>query len=517
MSSARVLYQMARADFLERVRRYSFLVTLGFAVWLGYCAFSGGIVLKLGDYRGIFNSAWVGGMMTVVTTTFLSLVGFYVVRNAVERDRQTRVGKVLASTPMTRVLYTFAKTCSNFAVLASMVVVLVVAAVAMQEIRGDTSLEMGKLLAPFLVVALPSMAVVAALAVLWEVTPFLRSGAGNVLYFFVWSALLTVSVKSGIGDFAGLSIFMHSAGDALKLVYPAYRDSFTLTLGSNAPARQTFVWNGFDWTMTIVAARIAWVLVACGVTMLAAAIFDRFDAHGSGGRQTGTTEAGQQDTPIAVLSQVLPQIHLSPLSSRGSGFSFARLVLSELGLLLKGQRWWWYAVAAALAIASAVVPNPHVRAGLVSVDLIWPVLLWSQLGAREASFNTSAMVFSCPHPLAVQFPATWLSGAILSVLIGAAFALRVLAGGDVRSFAACVAGMLFIPSLALALGAWTGHSKAFEAFYTVWWYAGPANHMPGLDFFGTTPASCSPILYAVLAAALLVIAVMGRRAKLAYA
>jgi hypothetical protein len=485
-------------------------------MWLGYCAFSGGIVLKLGDYRGIFNSAWVGGMMTIVTTTFLSLVGFYVVRNAVERDRQTRVGKVLASTPMTRVSYACAKTCSNFAVLASMVVVLVVAAVAMQLTRGDTALETAKLLAPFLLVALPSMTVVAALAVLWEVTPFLRSGAGNVLYFFVWSALLTVSVKSGIGDFAGLSIFMHSAGDTLKLVYPAYRDSFTLTLGSNAPARQTFVWNGVHWTMAIIAARIAWVLVAGGITLLAAAVFDRFDANRTGRRKGETTESGQEDAPIAVLSQ-FPQVRPRPLSYRGARFNFLRLVIAEFGLLLKGQRWWWYAVAAALAITSAVVPNPQVRAGLVAAALIWPVLLWSQLGAREASFNTSAMVFSCPHPLAAQFPATWLSGAILSVLIGAAFALRVLVGGDVRGFAACVAGMLFIPSLALALGAWTGHSKAFEAFYTVWWYAGPANHLPGLDFFGTTPGSCSPILYVGLTAALLTIAVVGRRVRLAYA
>ena len=34
MNSLHILYQMARADFLERVRRYSFLVTLAFAVYL---------------------------------------------------------------------------------------------------------------------------------------------------------------------------------------------------------------------------------------------------------------------------------------------------------------------------------------------------------------------------------------------------------------------------------------------------------------------------------------------------
>jgi hypothetical protein len=36
MNAGRVIYHLARADFLERVRRYSFLVMLGLVVLLGY-------------------------------------------------------------------------------------------------------------------------------------------------------------------------------------------------------------------------------------------------------------------------------------------------------------------------------------------------------------------------------------------------------------------------------------------------------------------------------------------------
>src|ERR1035441_1032955 len=129
MNSLHVLYQMVRADFLERVRRYSFLVTLAFAVYLGYLAYSGQMVMRLGDYRGVYNTAWLSALMTLVTTTFLSLVGFYVVRNSVDRDQQTRVGRILAAAPMTRFLYTAAKVVSNFAVLSAMVLVLMGAAI----------------------------------------------------------------------------------------------------------------------------------------------------------------------------------------------------------------------------------------------------------------------------------------------------------------------------------------------------------------------------------------------------
>jgi len=38
---------MVRADFLERVRRYSFLLTLGFSVYLAYAVYAGQVSLQL--------------------------------------------------------------------------------------------------------------------------------------------------------------------------------------------------------------------------------------------------------------------------------------------------------------------------------------------------------------------------------------------------------------------------------------------------------------------------------------
>jgi len=66
MMRGRVLYHLARADFLERVRRYSFLLTLAFAAGLAFLTYSGTISLELGEYRGVYNSAWVGSMLTLV-------------------------------------------------------------------------------------------------------------------------------------------------------------------------------------------------------------------------------------------------------------------------------------------------------------------------------------------------------------------------------------------------------------------------------------------------------------------
>ncbi len=147
----------------------SFLVTLAFTVYVGYETFAGGIVINLDKYRGVYNSAWVGALMAAVTSCFLSLVGFYIVKGSIERDEQTRVGRILAATPMTKVFYTVAKALGNFAVLSSMVAVMAVAAVLMQLLRGeDRVVHVSALLGPMVLIALPAMAFVAALAVLFE-------------------------------------------------------------------------------------------------------------------------------------------------------------------------------------------------------------------------------------------------------------------------------------------------------------------------------------------------------------
>ena len=131
--SVRPLYHLAKADFLERVRRYSFWVVLAGTVFFGYELVVGNLVMHLGQYRGLYNSAWVGMLVAAWAAFFLPLLGFYVVKNAIDRDRQTRVGEILAATPMSKAAYLFGKFLSNLALLGVIVLVLVVSALVMQS------------------------------------------------------------------------------------------------------------------------------------------------------------------------------------------------------------------------------------------------------------------------------------------------------------------------------------------------------------------------------------------------
>src|SRR5262245_48103672 len=94
--------ELALGDFRERTRRFGFLVTLAFSLYAGYAFLppnhSYYVTLRLGTHRGIYNSAWVGAAIALLTATFLGLVGFYLIKNAIEMDRTTGVGPILAAT-----------------------------------------------------------------------------------------------------------------------------------------------------------------------------------------------------------------------------------------------------------------------------------------------------------------------------------------------------------------------------------------------------------------------------------
>jgi hypothetical protein len=61
----------------------------------------------------------------------------------------------------------------------------------------------------------------------------------------------------------------------------------------------------------------------------------------------------------------------------------SRLLVAELKLLLRGRRWWWYAIAGGFVIAGLVKKPQVVRGYMLPFAWIWPIAVWSGLGCRE--------------------------------------------------------------------------------------------------------------------------------------
>jgi hypothetical protein len=115
------------------------------------------------------------------------------------------------------------------------------------------------------------------------------------------------------------------------------------------------------------------------------------------------------------------------------------------------------------------------------------------------------MVFSSTRPVLRQLPAAWLAGVLATALIGIGSAVFFLEHGDLLALAGWAVAIVFVPTLALALGVISSGSRVFEVVYVIWWYLGPLQKTPGLDF-----TAGAPQVYLLAAAGLLLLSAFWR-------
>jgi ABC-type transport system involved in multi-copper enzyme maturation permease subunit len=525
MNTARVIFHLALADFYERTRRYSFLLTLAAIIGLGVLVNNGFAYFYLTPgnltrgslmYRGEFNSAWTGTMIALVANMVLFLLGFYLVSDCIQRDIRTGVGQIIATTTVRRATYLAGKWISNFAVLSLLVLILAAAAAVMVLLKGEARLDPGALLMPFLAVALPRMAMVAALAVLFESVPWLRGVLGNVVYFFLWISVTGASSMGGmelplLKDPLGERVFRSSLFAAARSAFPGDTISNVgLQLGPAGQFRyKIFPWSGLDWTPGIVAGQWLWAVLGLGLILLAALWFARFDPSREGLRHRRVKVAEADNGEPVVPTKKAPRItlpSLSPLISRLAGGSpFLGALLAELRLLLKGRRWWWWLIIIGLNVAILLVPYEIAKQYLLPVAWLWPIAIWSGMGNRERRNNTAQMVFSSSRPVLRQLPAAWLAGVLATTLLTIAGAAVLQANSDLTGLLGWAGAVLFVPTLAMALGVLSSAPRVFEVVYVVWWYMGPLQKTQGVDF-----TNGAPLVYLLAAAGLLMISAYWR-------
>ncbi|MEC0247975.1 Tat pathway signal protein [Paenibacillus chitinolyticus] len=540
MNAWKITYQVALADFLERTRRFSFLVTLGLTILAAYLfvppSDAGYVTLYFEEFRGIYNSAWVGGTTAVSTSLFLSFFGFFLVRNGIERDKRTRVGQIIEGSSLKKSHYLLGKALSNFLVLAVIAAVVIPVAICMQWVRGeDYTLHVGDYLAPYLFVVIPALAVVSAMAVLFETRPVLRSPFGIVLYLLLFTGVTMSTLYSGMGN----DVITKAMREKLMLTHADYEGTYGQGILFLESPLKLFVWDGISWTWDVVIKQAALLLVAVLVCLLASRLFRGFKespvvVQGPGaGTAAGQavparSRSGRAPVPEQAKKAPAEPAATSPALASAAGLTpvrvnnrFLPLVGAEFRLQFASFPPGWYVVAVILALLCLFLPFTTALRWIWPLAWIWPISLWSSMGNREYQYGTLSVLASSPGYVRRQIPAVWLSGFLAVLLTGSGMLIRFIVTGDVVHLIYAVSAAFFVPSFALALGIWTESKRPFELIYMLLWFLGPFNQLFYADFMGTAvPAgsashltSASLLIIAVLLAAsvLLVVAAYSKR------
>lgn len=459
-------FGLLRADLKERTRTLKFWLILAGMTWVLLQCFpgldAGYLTLTVNqNARGFYSSAWTGMVLAMINTMLLSLGGFYLVRGTLTRDIETRVWQLLVSTTMTRSTYLLAKWASHMVIMGILVLIGLVIAGFMQWWRAeDRQMDLIELVKPSLVLSLPGLAITATFAIWFDLVPWLRKTAGNVLFFFVWTFLTAVSVAqfAGAEPERALASWQSDPNGMAVAGRDFYRKltetevtkpEFGFSIGSPKPKGpvQRFEWTEWDVRGLDVLGRGIWLVLALAGVLAAAPFLDRAAAH-AGTARLQRRNAGARLwwlTPVFAVLQRLPG---------------GVLLVAELKLGLRTRRWWWWLGAIGLLIAQSVAAPQGAHVAML-IALAWPLDLLAGSLLREPASQTGGLVFTARQSIERLLWSRWVAGVLVLLALTLPSLLRGL-GNDPMSTLALLVVVLSLPALALALAMVTRNERPFE-------------------------------------------------------
>jgi hypothetical protein len=446
---------------------------------------------------------------------FVGLFGYYVISNAIRRDVITRCGVIAASTPMRSGEYLLGKFLGNLVFLFTFLCGFMLSSMAMLAVRGEAHLEPLVFLEQYLLLTPAAIIFVSAVAVLFESIPWLAGKLGDVLYFFLYMAVmgLVIANETTHGainwarcfDFTGFGFMIDQMQRTL------HTESVSIGASSFDPTKPPILFPGLSLTREWVLPRLISMLAPLAMLPLAALFFHRFDPV----RTRSVSGKGHRNWigKIQTLFKPLSRRAVLLLTLPGRSGSFVGAIWTDAALTLTLFPFVFVAFVG-LTIASSIAP----LAGILPIALAVIALIVSDVATRDARAGTLASVRSISR-LRENY-VWWKLGStcLLSVLLCAVPLIRTIAHGPL-ALAALIGGIIFVAATATALGVTTANPKTFIVGFLTFWYVvvNDKGANPMLDFAGFYGrfSVASIALYGIVSVAAIAIAQLLYRTRLA--
>lgn len=500
-----------------------------------------------GEFRGLYNSAWIGLLTVMFLHTVLLAFGILLVRSSISRDRNLGLGSYFLSSPASLHRYIESKRLSNFIYLAGIALGVELMALVMQLSRGESlQIRMLDYAVPYAVIILPFLYVIATAAVALELFRPLRGMAGNVLVFigaiaylgFLLSGIDSKSLNPNT-DFTGLLFVVnHISGEFIRgLGLSEWEGGFSFFQNIRQYDHH-FVVHSAQWNTDFLLSRLLVVLLAGvllhGIVRLTS--WERlFREPEDSSRQDGTQPAASADqvaggssaasaspaspllTPdpldasaslavpgllVATSSSAASRIPASPdslASPAGSGFVFIRpsrlqasalkLLPYELLLAVRGLGRVKTIALLGLLLLSWLPSSGDLSGFNFLLVTAGPLLFLPgiELHGGDPAIRC-ALGFKRSY-----FAAKASAFGVPLVLLFTVPALRLIADGQSGSVLGLLSGLCFALGLGLIGAYYSPHLVG--GGYLFLWYTGVVQGLPAADLFGLHGGITIPALY----------------------
>lgn len=476
---------IAAADVRIRFRRTStvvvFLLLSGVAYLWVPAPSTGRALMMVDGRRALYNSAAIAMATALLGALFVGLAGFYVVSNAVRRDAQSRVGSIIAATPLRSGEYILGKFLGNVLFLATFYCGFMLVSMAMVLVRGEGPLEPWTFISQYLLLAPPPIFFVSALAILFECVPWLSGRGGDVAYFFLFTmamGLTTAAVTAGGMPWAAYFDPSGLAGVIAQNIAVLHTKSMAIGASPFDPRKPPIVYPGLRLGGAFVMQRLVAMLVPLPLLLVARASFHRFDPVrvrvSAKAERRWLARANALIRPLTRALLRMPAARSLPLAAVAD----AQMTIALLPPIVLA------------AIAAAAVRNRPFAFLAMAISI-------ADVAARDVRANTLTLLQSAPR-LREHFVA-WkaMSAALVALLFVCTYPTP-----------AAFAGAFFVVAAATALR----NPKAFLLLFLSFWYivVNDRGATPALDFAGFygSPRPATVAAYALLGVAMLAAAAL---------
>lgn len=452
-----VIYQVFRADFLERTRRFSFMALCAAVMFLTFFSvpdvkapFVSVCIEPNVFYQGS-NATWVPITIALCGGILFPMIGFGFVKGAISMDRNSKFLYICQSMNMKKSDYITGKFLSNLLMLTIVWFVAVVSAAVMLIFKFSDSMPgFYEYISPFMGIY-PGIVFTAVFAVLLESLP-LHDRFKNTIGISTLFIMFLISFSSTdysnplirIMDYSNYKWNMSSINSIVNPVigHDVWETGILVPGGMFSESRGTkeIFFRGLLWDGNYFADKLFLIAISL---MLVAAIM--------------VLEQEEQEIKHKVEHNSV-QLRLEH-SYYLSHFMF------ELKLLLKGFPKTAFILVIGLWGYSFFASLQYVQGYIWVITLIFAMPVFSQIGSREHEYNMTEYFTTIRFSLIKQTLYSYLWGVFVLLLISMPVVSKLVELHEYFSVFCYVEFSLFVPAIASFLGEYTKTRRAFETLF----------------------------------------------------
>ena len=483
----RRIFTLAKYDYLQRVRSYRFLIifcaSLAFAYTLIPAPGDTYSTVRIGEYLGNYNSAWIGYVTAIMASTFVSLIGYYLINNSVKVDQDTKVGQIVAATRISNFRYLLAKFLGNFLILLTIVILIFLVGIVLFFMYGSGyPFQITEFLTAYILIPIPTIVLISALAVVLEVFLAGRSALQNVAYFFLFAIMLVQGSRLAVNvDPFGVG-FPTSEMESQVAKITTDSKKQQLNIGfiiGQKPIEKRFDFNGVPVSPLYITFRLLWPLFGILLIYVASRFFHRFEV-----KERLVVLKKTKSEPSESEKSLSEDLDLTSIPKLQKSMSIFPVFKTELLMMIRrGNRWLWGLNIIGMVLLAVL---PLEAAHKIVLPILWflQVHRWADLVTKEKNHQMHFFIFSSFKPAERLLTAQWLAAVALAIGLVLPLIIRYLVLGQWLLVVSILIGAVFIILVSSFIGILTGGKRLFEVLFFFTTYMN-VNGLPYTDYYGS--------------------------------